>query len=963
MTITPSLFEAFLKCPTKCWLRFTGEPRAGNTYAEWLQSEQESYRADAAKRLIANAPADACAVAPIAENLKTAKWLLAVDVPVRIEFGSSRSNEAQLCMTEHSQSLVTPATTIVESRLHAIERIPSEGRGRAAQYTPIRYIFTNKLGKHDKLLLAFDALVLSQVLGREVSLSKIIHGDNHATLKVKTSTLTSQVRRRLNKTAILLSNPNPPDLVLNRHCVECEFQARCRQRAIEKDDLSLLTSLSEKERKEFNTKGIFTVTQLSYTSRPRRRPKGLKQRRERYHHSLKALAVRENKIHIIGTAKMRIEGTPVYIDVEGLPDRDFYYLVGVRIKTGGSVVQHSFWADSPSDEGRLWQEFLSKLAEIKNPVLVHYGSFETIFLKRMQQKYGNPSNARNIMTSLESSINLLSVIFAQIYFPTYSNGLKDIARWLGFNWSAEDASGVQSIIWRSEWEQTSAPLPKEKLITYNSEDCVALEIVARIVLEACQPNEGLNSEHGNHPEVVVADNLDSKVTMWPKFNSAIEGFEAINKAARWDYQRDRIYIRTDGELRRAKKKMKRRVKRPTRVGKVVICDRPPTCVRCQNKGGLMLRTITKRLHDLRFTRSGITGWVVKYQFQVFRCKYCSEFTPWPKEFWERTMYGRNLAAFIIFETIELCVSQRSVTQSLNRLFGFQMDENVVHRLKASGAEYYEETRKGILATMVKGNLIHADETRIKLHGKIAYVWVFATFREVAYFYSETREGSLMQSALDGFKGVLVSDFYAVYDSMPCPQQKCVLHLMRDLNDAVLDNPYDEEVKGIVTAFAELLGGIVKTIDQWALKSRFLRKHLINVARFYRRISKTEHPSDSALKCRTRLEKDRDKLFTFLKHDGVPWNNNNAEHAIKAFARLRRAIEGLSTPKGIEEYLILLSVCQTCKYSGLDFLDFLRSGEKDIHGFAESRRGRRRRTHTSQPNGLPANAIPNSGDQL
>ncbi|PYT77924.1 MAG: hypothetical protein DMG42_01670 [Acidobacteria bacterium] len=77
-----------------------------------------------------------------------------------------------------------------------------------------------------------------------------------------------------------------------------------------------------------------------------------------------------------------------------------------------------------------------------------------------------------------------------------------------------------------------------------------------------------------------------------------------------------------------------------------------------------------------------------------------------------------------------------------------------------------------------------------------------------------------------------------------------------------------------------------------------------------------------LKLKARLDKDRDKLFTFLSHDGIPWNNNNAEHAIKAFARLRKAIEGLSTPRGIEEYLILLSVCQTCKYSGLDFLEFL-----------------------------------------
>lgn len=101
-------------------------------------------------------------------------------------------------------------------------------------------------------------------------------------------------------------------------------------------------------------------------------------------------------------------------------------------------------------------------------------------------------------------------------------------------------------------------------------------------------------------------------------------------------------------------------------------------------------------------------------------------------------------------------------------------------------------------------------------------------------------------------------------------------------------------------------------------------------------------SEAALKCKERFEKNRDKLFTFLNYDGVPWNNNNVEHAIKSFARLRRAIEGLSTPKIIEEYLILLSVCQTCKYMGVDFLDFLRSGEKDVHAFAESRQGRNRR---------------------
>jgi hypothetical protein len=98
----------------------------------------------------------------------------------------------------------------------------------------------------------------------------------------------------------------------------------------------------------------------------------------------------------------------------------------------------------------------------------------------------------------------------------------------------------------------------------------------------------------------------------------------------------------------------------------------------------------------------------------------------------------------------------------------------------------------------------------------------------------------------------------------------------------------------------------------------------------------------------------------LSHDDVPWNNNNAEHAVRAFGQLRDIVRGSFTPASARDYLILLSICQTCKYTGVDFLDFLRSGEKDIHAFAESRRGRKRRTQTSQADGLPADASPCPG---
>jgi hypothetical protein len=51
-----------------------------------------------------------------------------------------------------------------------------------------------------------------------------------------------------------------------------------------------------------------------------------------------------------------------------------------------------------------------------------------------------------------------------------------------------------------------------------------------------------------------------------------------------------------------------------------------------------------------------------------------------------------------------------------------------------------------------------------------------------------------------------------------------------------------------------------------------------------------------------------KLFKFLDYDDVPWNNNNAEHAVRAFTRLRNVMS-TSTPKGTREYCILLTLQQ------------------------------------------------------
>ena len=151
MRISSEVFDAYLKCPTKSWLRAADHPLAGSPYSEWLQAQNDSYRTTEREQLAAESANDEVALSSHRENSKSGGGSLAVQVKM------------------HS--------CVLDSELHAVERVPAKGRGKPVQLIPIRFAFKNKPAKDDRLLLGFDAFVLSKSLGREVTIGKIIHGD------------------------------------------------------------------------------------------------------------------------------------------------------------------------------------------------------------------------------------------------------------------------------------------------------------------------------------------------------------------------------------------------------------------------------------------------------------------------------------------------------------------------------------------------------------------------------------------------------------------------------------------------------------------------------------------------------------------------------------------------------------------------------------------------------------------
>ncbi|MFQ5852196.1 MAG: TM0106 family RecB-like putative nuclease [Candidatus Binatia bacterium] len=741
--ITSELFESFLRCHTKSFLKASGLSGVQSDALRWRRYNCQKYREACLLHLHSKAGAED----RICENRI---WIERMSCQFRLFLKCS----------------VVAAD--YQSTIDAIEHESKRG-GDASCFVPIRCIPGEKITKEDRLLVGFDALVLSELNGKSPSWGKIVYGPRKRAAKVKLDKLLEDVKALVRRLTDQLSHESPPPLALNKHCSECEFQLMCREQAVAADDISLPANMSAKERKTLHDKGIFTIKQLSYTFRPRRRKRTSSTDPGKYYHALKALAIREQKVHIAGSPTLHITSTPVFLDVEGVPDRDFYYLIGLRIRTDQSCLLRQFWADGPKNEESIWNAFLAALRELADPQIIYYGSYEGQFLRKMRRRYCvSKEQAAFVESLVNRSVNLLSLLYGRIYLPTYTNGLKDVAGHIGYRWSGPIKSGFEALTARLQWETSADPEIKTRLTDYNSQDCEALELVADYIACVCRKAY----ESPADPDLVNTDKFGRDgFFKLGKVYFLLPEFEQINQASYWNYQRERILIRSGKrERRRSPKTSERKLRRPP-VNKIIECRRPTTCPKCKARKIYKYGPLKKIVYDLKLGSSGVKRWIVKYLFNRYICWACrSTFVP-QKRPWTGSKLGPDLMRYVIYQIIELQVPQGTVARSINELFRLNLSRSAIGRLKKAAAQFYKGTYERIIKRIVNGTLLHADETKININGKESYVWALTNQEDVAYFYTETREGERIRDLLNAFKGVLVSDFYSVYDSIDCSQQK------------------------------------------------------------------------------------------------------------------------------------------------------------------------------------------------
>ncbi len=219
--------------------------------------------------------------------------------------------------------------------------------------------------------------------------------------------------------------------------------------------------------------------------------------------------------------------------------------------------------------------------------------------------------------------------------------------------------------------------------------------------------------------------------------------------------------------------------------------------------------------------------------------------------------------------------------------------------------------------------VNVDETGWRVGGRNHWLWAFVTDRFALYRVAPSRAGAIAAAELGkDFGGVVVADFFGAYNKLSGGQQKCLVHLLRELRECAKKNKTAE-----FAAFRKKLKRVLADALRLAAREDYdPTTHENTVWRLHDRlanIADAQYANPDCLRIAKRLRQHEGNLFTFLFHPGVVTpDNNRAERAIRPAVVIRKISGGSRTPAGADATADLLSIAQTCRLNNIVFVTFL-----------------------------------------
>jgi predicted RecB family nuclease len=359
-----------------------------------------------------------------------------------------------------------------------------------------------KLGKRPKLeyqvAVAFHAMVLAEVQGAWAEAAWLMLRDRGA-YSVDLWEMLPRMQEILDECIQMMVQKQEPEVFIARsRCSLCHWLSYCH--AIAKADyhLSLLPGVTPTRYVQLQALNLLTVKALAETKPSYLEPlpgfgKDAAYKLVRQAFSVlhdRAVLIEESlqpssdgvknylKLPTHGHHPLLTELLPtapieLYFDIEAEPTLNLIYLHGVLVADRQANTQtfYALLAERPEDEAFVWQQLLELFRRYPTAPIFHFCPFEVQTVERLAKLYGTPHS--HIKPLLTRFVDVHERITRLVTLPVESYALKQIARWLGFEWRDPSANGAQSICWYAQWLSTGDRAHLNAILTYNEDDCRA----------------------------------------------------------------------------------------------------------------------------------------------------------------------------------------------------------------------------------------------------------------------------------------------------------------------------------------------------------------------------------------------------------------------------------------------------------------------------------------------------------
>jgi IS1 family transposase len=219
----------------------------------------------------------------------------------------------------------------------------------------------------------------------------------------------------------------------------------------------------------------------------------------------------------------------------------------------------------------------------------------------------------------------------------------------------------------------------------------------------------------------------------------------------------------------------------------------------------------------------------------------------------------------------------------------------------------------MILNLIRGaDVVHIDETSVKVDGKNYWIWVFTTKKVTFYVVRKSRATKVLEEILTRrFRGIVVCDGWKAYPSFIKRLQRCWAHLLRESKSLAEKVKEAKSLNESLLALFHKLKMFIKGDHSPAERKRAWYQARLALST----ILSQQYWYKSTKKFITKIRNGFDFWFTFLLHPGVEPTNNRAERAIREPVVQRKIFGTLRNEKGTRIFEILSTVLATWKQQG------------------------------------------------